>query len=642
MQRANLSSADASTGLTPEGNQAKKSSRSRRKKVSKLPIKGLIRRESLKGSLSQSSRNLIDDNTDNNLDQVGASTDNCIAGKDVAQTSHDGGSSGSGHAASNMEEEDSVIKRLNALKLSNENIDLTEQQHNLNRQDQADEVLALQAIFGEDFALLEANESDEQAYMISIHVEVPSVLDVLVKLRMDSNELPKDNSSQDLRVEGSNSAVKIRACTLQYLPPLRLIYRPLAYYPSHRPPNFVLSALWLSEDELTSLCQGLDALWEEQVGDVVIYTWAEWLLTNCLPHLGIINELEVESSRESKRHEGRVFSGSSSPDMVIPVLMRYNEERKNDSFLNSLHTCYICYNEQLGKNFVKLPCKHFFCIGCMKQFTSINVKEGSVKSLICPDTTCKGSIPPMVLKQLLEHDEYVRWETLLLQKTLESMVDVVYCPRCETICIEEEDHYVQCTGCLFNFCSLCRGPRHVGQECMSPEARLEILEGRQKGLQSGEDKRRKEQNYVNELLNLKYMKAEAKQCPSCKMAISKDEGCNKVTCSNCGQYFCYKCNKAIKGYDHFREGCVLFDEVEIERWEMAMNAGRAPGPELRGQHIWRACPNCRQDNIKEGNNNHIFCWSCQQHFCALCRKMVRRSADHFGSGPNKCKQHTAD
>lgn len=129
-----------------------------------------------------------------------------------------------------------------------------------------------------------------------------------------------------------------------------------------------------------------------------------------------------------------------------------------------------------GKEFVKLPCKHFFCIGCMKQFTSLNVKEGTVKNLQCPDTTCKASMPPVVLKLLLEDDEYVRWETLLLQKTLEAMVDVVYCPRCETLCIEEEDHYVQCTGCLFNFCSLCRGPRHVGQECMSPEARLRILE----------------------------------------------------------------------------------------------------------------------------------------------------------------------
>ncbi|KAI5080889.1 hypothetical protein GOP47_0004072 [Adiantum capillus-veneris] len=496
-------------------------------------------------------------------------------------------------------------------------------------------VLALQAIYEENFVILEANEREDQAYMIAIHVEVPSVLDVFVKLPIQS---------EGLRVGTSVATERIRACTLHYLPPLRLIYRPPAYYPSHCPPSFVLSTNWLSEDELSKLCKGLDGLWNEQVGNVVIYTWAEWLQTNCLQHLEISNELVLETHHDWKRHETRVFSGFSTPDMVIPALMRYNEEQKTNYFLQSLHTCCICFTEHSGKDFVRLPCTHFFCIECMQQFSRVNVKEGTVKNLFCPDTTCKSSIPPAILKQLLEHDEYVRWETLLLQKTLESMVDVVYCPRCETICIEDADHHVQCTVCLFNFCSLCKGPRHVGQHCMSPEARLRILEAREQGLNSGEDRRKKEQDYVNELLNLKYMKDTAKQCPSCKMAISKVEGCNKVTCGNCGQYFCYKCNQAIKGYEHYREGaCILFDDEEVQRWEMVMNAVRAPPIPREGVELhWRNCPNCRQENPKEGNNNHILCWSCQQHFCALCRKMVRRSADHYGSAANKCKQHTAD
>lgn len=550
--------------------------------------------------------------------------------------------SGSGHRETEEAEEDLVMKRLDALDLSTADIHLSDLQQNINRQEQSDEVLALQAIFREDFVTLEANEGSAQAFMVSIHVEVPTSLDVTMRLPNDKNRLPKDGPSHDVQAEASNTDGKIYACTLQFLPPVHLIFRLLPSYPSHCPPNFILSARWLSKDALSNLCRALDALWEKQAGDVVIYSWVEWLRASCLSHLGITSELELDSGHESKSQDDRGLSRRFTPDTVIPLLIRYNEDRKIDSFLKSLHTCFICFTEQLGKNFVRLPCRHIFCGGCMKQYASINVKEGTVKRLKCPDTMCKGSIPPTILKQLLEDHEFIRWETLLLQKTLDSMVDVVYCPRCEVVCIEDDDHYVQCAGCLFSFCSLCRGPRHVGQECMSAESRLHIIQERQQGMKSGTDRRKKEQNYLNELLNLKYMKEEAKQCPTCKMAISKGEGCNKVTCGNCGQYFCYQCNKAIKGYEHFREGCVLFDDEEIQRWEMAINVGQGPGHEARGDIHGRPCPNCRQGNFKEGNNNHILCWSCQQHFCALCKKMVRRSSEHYGPGPSKCKQHTAD
>ncbi|CAL0311562.1 unnamed protein product [Lupinus luteus] len=38
------------------------------------------------------------------------------------------------------------------------------------------------------------------------------------------------------------------------------------------------------------------------------------------------------------------------------------------------------------------------------------------------------------------------------------------------------------------------------------------------------------------------------------MAISQPEGCFIMVCGNCGEYFCYRCNKAIDKsdpYGHF-------------------------------------------------------------------------------------------
>ncbi|VAH36242.1 unnamed protein product [Triticum turgidum subsp. durum] len=171
----------------------------------------------------------------------------------------------------------------------------------------------------------------------------------------------------------------------------------------------------------------------------------------------------------------RVVGGILSVEDVVQQLISYNEEQCQESFLQGFHVCMICFSEYKGIDFIKLPCRHYFCRNCMETYSRMHVKEGSVMKIVCPDNKCGGFVPPNLLKRLLGESDFERWERLILERTLDAMADVAYCPRCQTACLEDEDN-AQCPKCLFSFCTRCRDRRHIGEKCLTPEEKLLSLQ----------------------------------------------------------------------------------------------------------------------------------------------------------------------
>ncbi|KAK9814225.1 hypothetical protein WJX72_002540 [[Myrmecia] bisecta] len=370
------------------------------------------------------------------------------------------------------------------------------------------------------------------------------------------------------------------------------------------------------------------------------------------------DSLDLRGSQQQWQQQEPQQAQQQPAELVIMQLLRYNAARDHQLFREGTWACGICLEELPGVRCLRVgDCKHAFCQDCLGQQCRLNVREGTIENLRCPEPQCKAPMNRQVVKSLLSPEEAARWEDLELQRTLAHMQDVVYCPRCSSACLEDGQNCAQCARCFFAYCSLCNEAWHPGRQCVSAATKLELLRNRMKGVrhESGSELRRKEL----EMMSLKSIEETTKPCPRCSMAIQKSQGCNKMTCANCNTFFCYRCGREIEGYSHYKDsGCVLFEEAEILRWQDEWEAQQHGAVGHVNQLAWaqhaRAndappgmrvcpCPQCGQANMKVGNNNHMACWACTCHFCYSCRKLLRGKgigAAHYG--PKGCKQHSAD
>ncbi|TVU15941.1 hypothetical protein EJB05_39485 [Eragrostis curvula] len=464
-----------------------------------------------------------------------------------------------------------------------------------NDQLQQDEMLALEAIYGEKIGIF-GEIAGSRCFQIHVHCEIPGGISV---------------SAEPFQGVDDATDSLIHTFNVQYLAPISLTCLMPPSYPSHHPPYFTLSVQWLGWEKVSSLCQMLDSIWVQQPGQEVVYEWVQWLQSTALSHLGyddriVIRQPECAMNPTDVRAVVQIMPLES----VIQWLVSYNEEQCHEIFISGLHDCLICLSEYAGIDFIKLPCLHYYCRRCMESYSRMHVKEGTVQKLLCPHDKCKVVIPSNLLKRLLGDADFERWERLILQKTLDAMVDVTYCPRCQTACLEDEENNAQCSKCFFSFCTRCRERRHIGDKCMTPEEKLLSLQNREKARPASISKGI---NLVHELYSIKEILRDSVQCPHCRTAISRVSGCDHMVCRNCGTPFCYGCGKATDR-NHTSEQCRLDQEQRVVR---------------------------QRDVVKKiGNNNHIFCWACQVHYCALCAKVVRKCSEHYG--PRGCKQHTVD
>uniref|UniRef100_A0A0E0KUL0 RWD domain-containing protein n=1 Tax=Oryza punctata TaxID=4537 RepID=A0A0E0KUL0_ORYPU len=208
---------------------------------------------------------------------------------------------------------------------------LPDEQLRSNDQLQQDEMLALEAIYGDNIGILSAKDG-LQCFQVHVHWEIPDGISISAELSRG------DNHDQNSRFFDTFS--------VQHLAPISLTCLMPPSYPSHRAPYFTLSSQWLDAVKVSSLCLMLDTIWTQHLGQEVIYGWVQWLQSSALSHLGFDDGILIQHPDSMMGPVNvRAVAEIASVESVAQWLISYNEEQCHESFLSGLHDCMICFTE---------------------------------------------------------------------------------------------------------------------------------------------------------------------------------------------------------------------------------------------------------------------------------------------------------
>ncbi|XP_038063269.1 E3 ubiquitin-protein ligase RNF14-like [Patiria miniata] len=464
---------------------------------------------------------------------------------------------------------------------------------------QADEVTALASIYEERIFVA---DDDNNGGQFSVYLELPEEF----FLKLEGPLIQQAKKTGLKLAEGDDGSALLR---VSHLPPIVLNFQYPEDYPSKSAPSFTLSCKWLSVDKLSQLCSHLDRIWDENRGEVIIFQWTQFLTDESLGILGIQSPLSldfrrvlrsnsVEASGSSRDERTDEASGNDSEDqnkrtplsdserdpnlsnldpravqdigsgnLLLLTLIEHNRAERQRVFDNSLYSCLVCFCEKLGSYCINfIGCNHVYCKDCVRGYFQVQIEEGNVKALNCPDTECDSPAMPSQVCELVGKELFATYDRLLLQRTLEGMDDIVYCPRLSCQCPvmrDKESTIAVCSACAYPFCVKCRMAYHGVSPCrLRKEEILKLRKEYEEG--SVEARAKLEQHFgkrvfrevLEEFESQKWKEENSKECPKCHTNIEKIDGCNKMACSQCRTFFCWVCLKILSHsvpYQHYND-----------------------------------------------------------------------------------------
>ncbi|XP_063981477.1 E3 ubiquitin-protein ligase RNF14-like isoform X2 [Diachasmimorpha longicaudata] len=403
--------------------------------------------------------------------------------------------------------------------------------------------------------------------------------------------------------------------SIAHLPPLTLFVPLPGDYPSQSISKFILRCCWLCVKDISKLCKKLDEICSENKGAEILFTWVAFLQNETLEYLGIERSLNIDDAytfrkrpleempqaetadaasgndtnrtckpmmmknkisqkRQDRRHrwkkrliDQRAIVDRPTNRNVMHYLLEYNEKRLNIEFKKNFYSCKICFVDKPGESCMQFkPCLHVFCKECISGYLEVRIKDGAVQNICCPEEKCTSEIYPGQIKELVSSELFAKYDSTLLSATLDTMLDIIYCPRrdCQyPVSKEANEKMASCPCCQYTFCVYCRMVYHGVEPCKYTLAEKQKLVNEYENA-SDSQKEMLESRYGKKQLQIlvensrseNWITKNSHNCPHCNAAIEKSDGCNKMTCGRCNTYFCWLCGSRLNHdtpYSHYQD-----------------------------------------------------------------------------------------
>ena len=185
--------------------------------------------------------------------------------------------------------------------------------------------------------------------------------------------------------------------------------------------------------------------------------------------------------------------------------------------------CLIC---ETSLSVLSLPCSCRFCEDCLSSWFLETLKSYDLFNIKCPNHKCFQIYSSFKFLKCFSIPTQNHLETLLLKKILSLDEEYVSCSN------------NNCKNISFKTPSICMDPYICplcGETC-----------------KTFKDWRKKSNGICNNIIDICnqwlenifsgiYQDLFTKQCPKCKIPISKNGGCKHMSCRKCGNEFCWSC-----------------------------------------------------------------------------------------------------